>query len=182
MTPRAAAGRYGRALFDVAAKEGDPASVERDLATFTALVGEHAELQKTLGNPAVPVQRKRAVVDALVGRAASMSPIVTKLLGLLADRDRLVLLPDVLASYQARLRQHQQVVEAEVTTALPLTEDRARALQTSLAAATGKEVTMATRVDPSILGGVVARIGSTVYDGSVKRQLEKIKERLAAGG
>jgi F-type H+-transporting ATPase subunit delta len=179
MTPRAAALRYARALFDVALKEGDPEAVKRDLAAVTELIQQHEDLHKALSNPALPVPRKRAIVDALLSRAEGLSPIVARLLGLLADRDRLALLPDLLAAYGHRLRQHQQIVQADVTTALPLAEDRTRALQASLATATGKQVTIATRVDPSILGGVVARIGSTVYDGSVKRQLEKLKEKLS---
>lgn len=181
MTARAAAARYARALLDVAIKEGDPRQVEHDLVAFADLIGRHAELQKTLANPAVPAPRKRAIVEALVARAEGMSPIVVRLLALVAERDRLVLLPDLVAAYRDRLRQHQGVVEAEVTTALPLAEDRARALEASLAAATGNQVTMVAHVDSSILGGVVARIGSTVYDGSVRRQLEKMKEKLAEG-
>jgi F-type H+-transporting ATPase subunit delta len=97
---------------------------------------------------------------------------------LLAERDRLVLLPDLLAAYRERLLDHQHVVRADVTTASPLSADRAQAIQSGLARVTGRTVMLSTHVDPSIIGGVVARVGSTVYDGSVTRQLEKMKERL----
>src|SRR5581483_4666436 len=128
----------------------------------------------------VPVPRKRGAVVELT-KAAKSSPIVAKLLTLLAERDRLVLLPDLLASYRDRLLDYRHVVRAEVTTASPLAAERATAIQTSLAKMTGRTVILDTKIDPAIIGGVVARIGSTVYDGSVTRQLQKMKERLVEG-
>ena len=89
-----------------------------------------------------------------------------------------MLLPELLASYRERLLDHQKVVRAIVTTAIPLGADRAQAIERGLAQLTGRTVTLATNVDPSIIGGVVARIGSTVYDGSVTTQLQKMKQRL----
>ncbi|PYQ73656.1 MAG: ATP synthase F1 subunit delta, partial [Acidobacteria bacterium] len=112
---------------------------------------------------------------------AKPAGIVGKMLTLLADRDRLVLLPDLVASYRERLLDYRKIVRAEVTTAAPLGGDRAKALESSLARVTGRSVVLDMRVDASIIGGVVARVGSTVYDGSVTRQLEKIKERLVEG-
>ena len=97
---------------------------------------------------------------------------------MLADRDRLVLVPDLLAAYRERLLDHQNIVRAEVTTSVPLDAQRTSAIQRGLANLTGRTVKLATKVDPSIIGGVVARIGSTVYDASVTRQLEKMRERL----
>ena len=129
---------------------------------------------------AVPVQRKRAVVEELTMRA-KVAPAVAKLLVLLAGRDRLVLLPDLVAAYRDRLLDYQKIVRAEVTTAVALPPDRARAVEESLAKLTGRTVTLATQIDPSIIGGVIARIGSTIYDGSVTRQLQKMKERLVEG-
>ena len=178
MTNKTAATRYARALLDVAVKE--KADLERssaDLAEFARLFVDHPTLAKVLLNPAVPVPRKRAAVAELTARAGT-SPIVSKLVLLLADRDRLVLLPDVVDSYRERLLDYQHVVRAEVTTAAPLAPDRAKALADSLATMTERTVTLATVVDPSIIGGIVARIGSTIYDGSVTRQLEKMKARL----
>ena len=180
MTSRGAATRYARALFDVARKEGDIQQAGRDLAAFAGLVAGNEMLSRTLSNPAIPVQRKRGVVEQLLARAGQMSPIVTKLLLLLADRDRLMLLPDLATAYEARLMENAQVVRAHVTTAVELPEGRAAALQEGLARATGRQVQLETRVDPAIIGGAVARIGSTVYDGSVTTQLQKVRERLAA--
>jgi F-type H+-transporting ATPase subunit delta len=109
---------------------------------------------------------------------AKYSPIVSKLLVLLAERDRLILMPDLVASYRDRFADYRQVVRAEVTTATALAPERVRQIQKSLADVTGRSVTLQTRVDPSIIGGLVAKVGSVVYDASVTRQLEKLKERL----
>jgi F-type H+-transporting ATPase subunit delta len=181
VTSRAAAARYARALFDVAlAERADLQGVERDLAGFTELATGNETLHRALTNPAIPAPRKRAVVEALLAHAPGMPVPVAKLLLLLADRDRLVLLPELVAAYRARLMDHKNVVRAEVVTAQPLTGDTVAALQRGLADATGRQVHLDARVDPDILGGAVARVGSTVYDGSITRQLEKMKEVLAS--
>ena len=181
MTNKTAALRYARALLEVGIKEqADLEGLERDLAAFVGLLSDHPTLAKVLLNPAVPVPRKRAAVVELTTRMQP-APIVGKLLVLLAERDRLVLLPDLLASYRDLLLAHRNVVRAELTTAIPLDPARAAAIEQQLARATGRTVTLQTRTDPAIIGGVVARIGSTVYDGSVTRQLEKMKERLTEG-
>ena len=178
MTNKTAATRYARALLDVSVKEqGDLEKIEQDLAAFVSLFTEHPTLEKVLLNPAVPVSRKRGTVAEVTARLGT-SPVLAKLITLLAERDRLVLLPDLLASYRERLLDHQKIVRAVVTTAVPLGTDRAQAIERGLAQVTGRTVTLATNVDPSIIGGVVARIGSTVYDGSVTTQLQKIKQRL----
>jgi F-type H+-transporting ATPase subunit delta len=168
MSSRASAVRYARALFDVAMKESDPGRTEQELSSITSLIKTHADLQTALESPSVPPTGKRAVVEALMQRA-QFSSAVGKLLLMLAERDRLVLLPEVLDAFQARLREQRKVLEAEVTTAL----------QRRLSAATAREVTVTTKVDPALIGGVVARIGTTVYDGSLATQLAKLKGRLA---
>jgi F-type H+-transporting ATPase subunit delta len=184
MTSRSAATRYARALFDVALKEADVQQAGRDLDGFAQLVAANPQLERVLTNPAIPAPRKRALIDELLTKAGTVSSPVAKLLKLLADRDRLVLLPDLAAAYRTRLMAHANVVRAEVITAVSLPADRVAALQQGLATATGRQVQLEHRVDPSIIGGAIARIGSTVYDGSVTRQLEKMREALtqAAGG
>ena len=178
MSAKTAALRYARALFDVALKEQtDLSRVEQDLAAFNTLFDNQPTLKKVLLNPAVPVPRKRAAMVQLTERAQT-TPIVTKLMILLAERDRLILLPDLLASYRDRVLDHQNVVRAEVVTAIPIADDKLRAIQDKLATVTGRTVMVESKVDPAILGGVVARVGSTVYDASVTRQLEKMKQKL----
>jgi F-type H+-transporting ATPase subunit delta len=177
MSMRASAARYARALLDVTISEGDPQQAERELAAFVDLLKQHRDLGAALTNPAVPAANKRAVIDQVLATMKPSGPIAKTLL-LLADRDRLSILPDLLDIYRDRLLAHQQVVRAEVTTATPLAEDRAADLQRRLTALTGRQVLMTTKVDPAIIGGVVTRIGSTVYDGSVASQLQAIRQRL----
>jgi F-type H+-transporting ATPase subunit delta len=178
VTNKTAAIRYARALLDVAVKEkADLEQIENELSQFAGLFTQYPLLEKVLLNPAVPVPRKRAAVTDILAQAKFM-PIVSKLLALLADRDRLVLVPDLLSAYRDRLLDFRGVVRAEVTTAAALDQPRADAIQKGLAALTGRTVLLATKIDPTIIGGLIARIGSTVYDGSVTRQLEKMKERL----
>ena len=179
MTNRTAATRYARALLDVAvAEKTDLDQVERDLAAIVDLFTQHKAFAQVLLNPVVPVPRKRAAMDALMARA-KLLPVVTKLLGLLAGRDRLVLLPDLLDAYRDRLLQHRNIVRAEVTTTTPLPPDRVKSIESSLARATGRTVSLSAKVDPDIIGGVITRMGSTVYDGSVARQLQRMKEKLS---
>ena len=178
MTNKTAAIRYARALLDVAVKEkADLDLIENELSQFADLFTQYPLLEKVLLNPAVPVPRKRAAVSDLLAQA-KFTPIVSKLLALLTDRDRLVLVPHLLKAYSDRLLDFRGVVRAEVTTASALDPQRATAIQKGLAAVTGRTVLLATKIDPAIIGGLIARIGSTVYDGSVTRQLEKMKERL----
>ena len=177
MPSRASAARYARALFDVALKESDPVQIERDLSTFAGLMSSNAELHGALTNPAIPASAKHQIVDTLASRLTMAKP-AHKLLLLLADRDRLAATPDLLDVYRERLREHQQIVRAEVTTAAPLTPDRVAQLQKNLADITGRKVDLKTTVDPSIIGGVVTRIGSTVYDGSIATQLEAVRQKL----
>jgi F-type H+-transporting ATPase subunit delta len=177
MSTRASAARYARALLDVVIKEGNPEQAEQDLAAFADLLSGNPELQRVLTNPAVPVGGKRGLVKDLVSRMKPSSA-VGMLLRLLADRDRLAMVPEVLAVYRERLMDYRKIVRAEVTTAVPLPENRAAELKQRLADITGRQVAMTTRVNPAIVGGLVAKVGSTVYDGSVVTQLAKMKNRL----
>ena len=179
MTNKTASIRYARALLDVGVKEKvDLEQIQGELQQFADLFTQYPLFEKVLLNPAVPVPRKRAAVADVLAQAKFL-PIVSKLITLLADRDRLVLVRELLSAYSDRLLDFRGVVRAEVTTAVELDPKRAQAIQNGLAALTGRTVLLATKIDASIIGGLVARIGSTVYDGSVTRQLEKMKERLA---
>jgi F-type H+-transporting ATPase subunit delta len=178
VTSRAAAARYARALLDVVITErGNPEQVEQELASIAGIIGTHPELQRVLTNPAIPVTAKRGVVQELTSRV-KVSPPLAKLVLLLADRDRLGLLPELLDVYRERLMDYRQVVRAEVTTAVPLSQDRAAQLERRLSELTGRRVMMTAKVDQSLIGGIVTRIGSTVYDGSVATHLETMKQKL----
>jgi F-type H+-transporting ATPase subunit delta len=178
MTNRTAAARYARALMDVGTKESvDLEKIGRELDDFGRFLQQQPALARLLLNPAVPAPRKRGAV-AQITKLTSFLPVVSKLLVLLADRDRLGLLADVSAVYHELLAERQNVVRAEITSAEPLDRDRADAIAKKFASVTGKQVAMTTRVDKNIIGGVVARVGSTVYDASIATQLKKMRDKL----
>lgn len=177
MSARESAAKYARALLDVAIQESDPARIEQGLSSFAGLLAGNAELHDTLTHPGVASGMKQRVVAELADRLQLELPL-KKLLVMLAERDRVVLLPDLVDVYRERLLEHQQVVRAEVTTAAPLAPERIDSLRERLTHATGRTVRMTTKVDPALIGGVVARIGTTVYDGSVATQLARLREKL----
>lgn len=180
MTQRATATRYARALLEVTLKDGDPDRVERELAQFTELLDEHPTLGRALLNPAVAPARKRAVVSGIVEQDGALSPIVVRLLQMLAERDILGLVPELLEVYRERLNEHRGIVRARITTAAPLDEGRAAAFEKALGEATGRQVRIERSVDPALVGGLVAQVGGTVYDGSVMRHLDRLRQEFGS--
>ena len=178
MTEQAAATRYARALFDVSLDGHDPQRTERDVAAFQELVDGHPTLARVLLNRAIPPVRKREIVAVILDRTPATSPVVRRLLLMLAERGRLGLLPALLAVYRDRLLDHLRIVRARVTTAEPLDAGRVASITRSLEAATGRQVRIETAVDASLVGGMVTRIGGTVFDGSVARHLDRLKQRF----
>ena len=178
MMDRTAATRYARALLDVSLTDGDPQRVEPELVAFGGLLQEHAVLRSALLNPAIPPARKRAVVSDILESTGDTSAIVGRLLMTLAERDRLSLLPETLKVYRGRLMDHLQVVRIHITTATLLNTKRLKSLERTLAKAAGRQVAIETTVTPTLLGGMVTQIGSTVYDSSVARHLDRLRRRL----
>src|SRR5207249_685989 len=117
-----------------------------------------------------------------IDRAGQVTPPLAKLILVLAEKDRLTLLPGIARAYAERVMDHMKIVRGEVTTAVPLAPDKLLALEQGLAKATGRRVVLEARVDASIIGGAVTRLGSTVYDGSVTTQLQKMKRSLIEAG
>lgn len=178
MTPRSLARRYAGALFDVAQKSGTIDAAGRDLAAMRDLVAGHATLRQVFQSPGVPPQKKRAVLEQILAVSGPVADPVRRLLLLLADRDRLALLPDIGGAFDERAMGARRVLPADIVTAVPIGDARRAAVGQALSRASGYDVTVQARVDPSIIGGIVARVGSVVYDGSVTRQLEKMRRRL----
>ncbi len=176
MNTRASAERYARALLDVVAKDASPEQVQQELAAFADLFGD-PRLSSVLKSPAVPSASKRGIVETLIARLKP-SAHLRNLLLILADRNGLGLVPQVAKVYDERLMELRQVVRVDVTTAIPLTSESAAGFEQRLSRATGRRVLMTTAVDPALIGGAVARIGTIVYDGSVANQLTRIRERL----
>ena len=178
MSLRTSATRYAKALLDVAvAEQLDTAAIERDLASVVGAMNRHAELRRAFTSPGIPQSVRMNVVHAFAAQSGIKGPLA-KLLSMLAERGRLDLLPLMLDVYRERLLAHGNVVRARVTSAAPLPAGKVQQLEASLAGLTGKKVQLETSVDPSIIGGVVTRIGSTVYDGSIRTQLQKMKQQL----
>jgi F-type H+-transporting ATPase subunit delta len=174
------AAKYAHALFDVARASNRVEPISRDLDAFSRLLVDHPELQRVLTRPSVPAARKRAAIDALLASAGALSPEVSRLLQLLADRDRLPILSALLAAFNARAQADARIVSADVVTAVPLDAASRDALARALSAATDQHVTIRERVDPAMIGGVIAQVGSRVFDGSVTRQLARMRQRLLA--
>jgi len=122
-----------------------------------------------------------ALDETLIVEVTGAPPVIEALksrVDMLAQSRKLNLLPDLEQAYRERLLAHQNIVRAEVTSAAPLSPDKTKALEESLAKVTGKKVELSVSVDPELLGGVVATIGSTVYDGSVRTQLQRMRQEL----
>ena len=177
MSLRTSANRYAKALFDVAIEEkADLAQVDRDLDAVVAMMHASPDLAAA-SNRGLSDAARKSLIEA-VATAMTLTTPVTRLLVLLAQDRKLHYLPDLAAAYRERLLAHQNVVRAEVTSAMPLSPEKTRALEESLSTVTGKKVELSISVDPTLLGGVVAKIGSTVYDGSVKTQLQRMRQEL----
>jgi F-type H+-transporting ATPase subunit delta len=176
MSRRAAGAREARALLDVAVRESDPERVGAELDAIAEAM-RTPDVQGLLLHPAVVVSRKVAALEAL-GSRLGLTPLVSRLLKVFAEGDRLRIVPELAAAYRLRLLERRNIVPAEITTAVPLSEETAARVGRALGQASGKQILVSTRVDPGIIGGVVARIGSTVYDGSVTTQLARMRRQL----
>jgi F-type H+-transporting ATPase subunit delta len=177
MSLRTSANRYAKALFDVALQEkADLAQIDRDLESVVSMMQSSPDLAAASNRGLTDAARK-SLIEA-VAKAMNLTTPVTKLLVLLAQDRKLTYVPDLASAYRERLLAHQNIVRAEVTSAMPLSPEKTKALEDSLSTVTGKKVELSVSVDPELLGGVVAKIGSTVYDGSVKTQLQRMRQEL----
>jgi len=178
VSDRSVARRYASALFDVVRKNGQADRAGEELSALVRMVSEHTELQTVLETPAVPASVKKEIMTALLTAAGTVSDEVKRLVTMLAERDRLALLADLQSAYAERLLAEKKVLPAEITTATPLSDATRAALSRALGSATGSQVVLNERVDPSIVGGLIARVGSLVFDASVTRQLERLRQQL----
>ncbi len=172
---RAVAQRYARALLGAA---GPGALEVRDeLRAFVPLVEGHRELRRVLLDPALGAEPRRRVLAAVAERADA-SPLLRRLLDLVAARDRVSLLPDLCEAYAELANQAHGVVSAEVVSAVPLPESQRQGLATAL----GSRVELRCHEDPSLVGGLLVRVDGTTYDGSVRTRLAALRRRLASPG
>jgi F-type H+-transporting ATPase subunit delta len=177
MGNRTMAVRYARALVDVLSRDEDLRRVEEDLAGIRSVLEEHPELRGVLIAAGLPPARRRKVAERLAG-AVAMHPATERLMILLAERGQSTLVDEIHEALMALADERRRIVPAEVTTAVEIAAGKEESYRRSLERLTGKTVRLRLRVDPSILGGVVTRIGSEVYDGSLRGRLERLRERM----
>jgi len=169
--------RYAQALFDLAKSQGDASAVEADLKSLKAMRAESADLRTLMGSPLFDSEAKAKGLGA-IAEAARFSATTRKFIGLVAANRRASALPDMIRSFEKLAAEDRGAVSAEVTTALPLTPAQEKALAASLRTALGKDPEIETRVDPAILGGLKVRVGSRLYDASLKSRLDSLKFAL----
>ena len=167
---------YANALFEVAQVEGSLTSVENELFALARALESNDDLRNTLTDAAIPVERRQGVVEDLLGNRTS--PVTAALVSFVVGSGRARDLPAIIDRLVQRAAQAKNKVVAEVRTAVPLTDDQRTRLAEALGKATGKSVEVKAIVDPSVLGGVVAQIGDTVIDGSVRNRLEQLREAI----
>ena len=177
MTVTSVAQRYANALVDVVMKSADPGASLRELQDFRDLVASSADLKNALESPAVSPARKRALLDNLVGRMG-ISRTVRNFLLVLSDKGRLPLLGEITDQFDILLDERLGFVRAEVRSAAELNGAQRDEIARELSRVTDKQVRTKFAIDPELIGGVVARVGSTVYDGSVRGQLAQMRRRL----
>lgn len=177
MSLQTVARRYAIALADVVEARGESREVREELAGWEEMTRANPQLQDVFRNPTIPYQQKRGVLNELIGRAR-LRPTTANFLQVLLQNQRLADLSEVNRQFAQELDRRAGVVSAQVTSARPIPADAQEALRAKLAQLTGQSVRLQFEVDESLLGGVVTRIGSTLYDGSVRGQLQQIKQKM----
>lgn len=169
--------RYAAALADVVTSRGEEREVQEELSGWEEMLRTNPQLLEVFRHPTIPQDQKRRVLDALIARAG-VRPTTANFLQVLLQNHRLADLGEVYRQFTQELDRRAGVVTAQVTTARPVLPEAQEALRARLGQLTGSSVRLQFAVDEELIGGVVTRIGSTVYDGSVRSQLEQIKQRM----
>lgn len=178
MSVQMIARRYASALADVILERGEAKEVQHELHQWEEVLQANAALQEVFRNPTIALDKKRAVLNKLIDRAKPR-PSTTNFLKVLLQNQRLTELPEINRKLADILDERAGMVAATVTTARAVPNDIQQSLAQRLTAVTQKKVRLNFKEDPDLIGGLVTRIGSTVFDGSVRNQLQQIKERMA---
>lgn len=179
---RGLARRYAQALLDLASERGQLDAVREPLQAAAEALAAGSELAAALANPALPGERKQAIVRALWPVQDGAGGLVARLVALLAERGRARLLPAVHEAFVVLWNAHNDVVGARVLSATLLDEAQLRALRQALGQVTGRAVELRTDIDAQLQGGLVLELEGRVYDGSVRTRLRALRERLLADG
>ena len=167
---------YARGLFEIARAEGTIDEVEDELFRFARSYENSDELRNALSDEQIPAAKRQAIVEDLLG--GKVTPTTTQLISMVVGSGRARDLPAIVDKLVARASSVKNLEVAEVRSAIPLTADQETRLAAALANATGKQVNLKVIVDPSVLGGLVATVGDTVIDGTVRTRIEQLKSRL----
>lgn len=178
MSSQTVARRYASALADVIIARGEEAAVREELVAWEKMIAGNSPLLEAFSNPTVAYEQKGKVLNELITRT-KVRPTTANFLRILLKNQRLAELPQVNAKLAQVLDERSGVVSAEVTSARPVPEATKQALEEKLVEITSKKVRLSFGTDESLLGGIVTRIGSTIYDGSVRNQLMRLGEELA---
>jgi F-type H+-transporting ATPase subunit delta len=175
-------GTYARAFADVVmSSKADPARTLAELHSMEALLAESDQLRRVLENPSIPGEQKRAVLDAVTQKLGA-SPPLRNFVAVVTDHRRLPLFTEIVKHVEQELNDRLGFAEAQISSTRPLSDSEKQLLEEEIAKLTGKKVRARYQQDASLLGGAVVRVGSTIYDGSVNGQLERIREQLVEGG
>jgi F-type H+-transporting ATPase subunit delta len=169
--------RYALALFGLAKAEGAVEAVEADVRSFKAMHASSADLRRLIGSPAFSADDKTTGLTALADKAG-FKPLTRKFLGLMAANRRAAAINSAITAFLAMAAKDRGAVAAEVTTALPLSAAQQKGLQAALRQALGKDPEIDARVDPAILGGLKVRVGSRLYDSSLRTKLDSLRFAL----
>jgi len=159
-------------------ERGEELQVQRELAAWERMISENSALLEAFSNPTVAYEQKGSVLNELIART-KVRPTTANFLRTLLKNQRLAELPQVNANLAEALDKRAGVVSAEITSARPVADDTRALLAEKLGLLTGKKARLTYETDESLLGGIVTRIGSTIYDGSVRNQLQRLREELA---
>ena len=174
---KALAERYAGALVDVALENKQAGLVKQELAAFATMVRESPDLHAFLSNPSIARASKHAAIEELVARMGA-SRTLRNYLFVIVDQRRAGMLLEIEQAFSALLDARQGIMQATVTSAADLTANERAELDAALARLTGKKVQAQFTTDPALIGGAVVRIGSTIYDGSVRAQLDRLRARM----
>jgi len=180
LSTNAIAKRYAKALVQIGSEAGTVDGFNGELARFSTLITQSSELSAVFSNPAYGIGSKREILKDLVTRL-QISPMVSNLLMMLLERGRLSVLPQISESYGAFADELSGVIRPTLSSGLPLDAGQIEEIRSALAKSTGKKVELKVEVDPSLIGGVVTKIGGKVFDGSVRTQLARIQDILQKG-
>jgi F-type H+-transporting ATPase subunit delta len=172
--------RYASALLALAEQQGALDAVRTSLREFGAVWEESRDLRAVFENPSVSGETRRQVLRE-IAEQSNMHPLVRDTILLVSDRRRLQQLPEIIDAFEWLAEKRAGHVRAEVVTATELPKEYFDGLQRTLEQATGKQVVLTTVIDPSIIGGVVTRVGDRVYDGSVQYRLNELRDELSRG-